>query len=222
MNNYKKDAIASAFITCIGSTAYYILACATAPKLAKEFTVPDLSEILLRQVTNQKSVVNSRYEFYHRKQGAEESARELEKALRTLANGCKFGEQLPERLRDQYICAIKDPNQLENILQLSNDDFNKLTLEEVIVKMIAKETVRKNHEDSNKPVEIDYVARKINNGDTRRQCSRCGRLHEVRKCPAFNQKCRRCQKKGHFMKMCRSQEFTPEYQPSKAINCTDA
>ena len=93
-------------------TAYDILACATAPKLPRQFTVPELSEILLKQVANQRSVVGSRYEFYNRKQGVDESARELERALRTLANGCEFGEQLYERLRDQYICAIKDTRQL--------------------------------------------------------------------------------------------------------------
>ena len=192
VNNYKKDTIVSAFITCIGKTAYDILPCATAPKLPRQFTVPELSGMLLKQIANQSSVVSSRYEFYNRKQGVEKSARELERALRTLANGCEFGEELFERLREQYIWAIKDTRQLENILQLSSDDFSKLTLEDVIVRIIAAESVRKRHEESRKPVEIDFVARNLNNYETQRQCGRCGRLHEPRKCPAYNQKCRKC------------------------------
>lgn len=35
-------------------------------------------------------------------------------------------------------------------------------------------------------------------------CGRCGRHHGKKACPAFDQKCNKCDKKGHFSKVCRT------------------
>ncbi len=35
-------------------------------------------------------------------------------------------------------------------------------------------------------------------------CTRCGRMHEYRNCPAYNAICRQCEKKGHYQSCCRS------------------
>uniref|UniRef100_A0A6P7GEY3 Uncharacterized protein LOC114341561 n=1 Tax=Diabrotica virgifera virgifera TaxID=50390 RepID=A0A6P7GEY3_DIAVI len=34
------------------------------------------------------------------------------------------------------------------------------------------------------------------------KCSRCAYAHEPRKCPAYNQTCRNCQRRGHFAEVC--------------------
>lgn len=39
---------------------------------------------------------------------------------------------------------------------------------------------------------------------TKKKCSKCGNKHEYRNCPAFGKKCKSCQKKNHFAKMCTS------------------
>ena len=39
-------------------------------------------------------------------------------------------------------------------------------------------------------------------------CNRCGYKHEYKKCPAFGQTCKSCQKKNHFAKMCKAQGHT--------------
>ena len=37
-----------------------------------------------------------------------------------------------------------------------------------------------------------------------KQCGRCGKKHPPRKCPAYNQTCKRCKIKGHFQKYCKT------------------
>ncbi|KAK9736335.1 hypothetical protein QE152_g12578 [Popillia japonica] len=38
------------------------------------------------------------------------------------------------------------------------------------------------------------------------KCKKCGMKHEARKCPAYNQICRNCKKKGHFVVGCKEKE----------------
>ena len=39
-------------------------------------------------------------------------------------------------------------------------------------------------------------------------CNRCGYKHEYKKCPAFGQTCKSCQKNNHLAKMCKAQGHT--------------
>ena len=37
-----------------------------------------------------------------------------------------------------------------------------------------------------------------------KQCGRCGKKHPPKKCPAYNQMCKRCKIKGHFQQYCKT------------------
>ena len=37
-----------------------------------------------------------------------------------------------------------------------------------------------------------------------KQCGRCGKKHPPKKCPAYNQMCKRCKIKGHFQQFCKT------------------
>jgi len=44
-------------------------------------------------------------------------------------------------------------------------------------------------------------------------CSRCGRNHAPRKCPAFGKTCAKCKRTGHFADVCRAKDVA-DYKPS--------
>ena len=37
----------------------------------------------------------------------------------------------------------------------------------------------------------------------RKTCGKCGRTHAFRNCPAYKSKCHKCNKEGHWAKLCR-------------------
>ena len=56
-------------------------------------------------------------------------------------------------------------------------------------------------------------------GHTKNQynCTRCGRKHGPRKCPAYGKECSKCKRKGHFAEQCRSKKNAGSHNkgPSK-------
>ena len=46
-----------------------------------------------------------------------------------------------------------------------------------------------------------------------KQCGRCGKKHPPRKCPAYNQMCKRCKIKGHFQQYCKTKNPGGIYPP---------
>ena len=54
-------------------------------------------------------------------------------------------------------------------------------------------------------------------------CKQCGYTHEVRKCPAYGQICRVCNKRNHYAKMCKSSQQRDKYRErySKKMNVVE-
>lgn len=54
--------------------------------------------------------------------------------------------------------------------------------------------------------------RNTNNGNNKpkqiNECSRCGRSHKIRECPAFGKKCNACSKLNHFSSMCKQRNVS--------------
>ncbi|GFV78352.1 reverse transcriptase domain-containing protein [Trichonephila clavipes] len=51
----------------------------------------------------------------------------------------------------------------------------------------------------------NYRKQSINNQKIEFNCKQCGKKHEKKKCPAFGTKCRNCEGRNHWAKMCRTQ-----------------
>ncbi|GFY56938.1 reverse transcriptase domain-containing protein [Trichonephila inaurata madagascariensis] len=51
----------------------------------------------------------------------------------------------------------------------------------------------------------NYRKQSINNQKNEFNCKQCGKKHEKKKCPAFGTKCRNCDGRNHWAKMCRTQ-----------------
>ncbi|KAK9739044.1 hypothetical protein QE152_g9292 [Popillia japonica] len=69
-------------------------------------------------------------------------------------------------------------------------------------KRIAKEQAQEVHNEVKK---ADFVKKKENKYE-RKQCGKCGGIHEYRRCPAFGKECNKCRRVYHFARVCRSQK----------------
>lgn len=61
---------------------------------------------------------------------------------------------------------------------------------------------RGNNNNNNRSQQNDMQIKMINN------CSRCGRTHKIRECPAFGKQCNACKKSNHFSSMCKPRNIT--------------
>ncbi|UYV77599.1 hypothetical protein LAZ67_15001677 [Cordylochernes scorpioides] len=121
---------------------------------------------------------------------------------------CSYGELKEELIRDTLVVGVRNLA-LSEKLQLIPD----LTMDKAIE--IAKQTEAQNkgnfskikgsnlkHDESS----IPDNSKAWYQAEGAKACTRCGspKFHKFEHCPAFNATCRRCSKKGHFMKQCKT------------------
>ena len=44
------------------------------------------------------------------------------------------------------------------------------------------------------------------------ECTACGTLHQVRECPAMSSVCFKCNKQGHFSRLCHATTINAQFQ----------
>lgn len=174
-----------------------------------------------------KNLVYEHFKFLTRDRQPGETVDEFITALRQLASTCEFKER-DVLIRDRLVIGIKDLRMQEKMLQYPN-----LALTEAIQICRAMETSattqRKilNTTEANTSVPVctvkqqnrvrtqndDRYSSRENNLDYRsdgtchkigKLCDNCGLLHDKGKCPAYNRYCSRCNKRGHYRKVCRA------------------
>ena len=137
--------------------------------------------------------------------------------LLNLAEHCNFGSLREELIRGRIVVSIRDKN-LSEKLQLGSD----LSLEKAVNVVRQRETVRKQQEFLNaeekfigyvkkmkgKPVRQESQKTKKDDQSKHSHSGKCGRClgpkHAVKDCPAKESDCRKCGKKGHWKRACRS------------------
>ena len=169
-----------------------------------------------------RNVIFERAMFNSRIQGPEEPVDHFVTALYSLAEHCDYGDLKDEMIRDRIVVGIRDA-QLSEKLQLDR----QLTLEKAITQVRQQEAVkhqqtalRGSMDGSLAAVQKDKqpLSRKgkqptrnkrssqpphINRETTR--CPWCGKpKHDRQHCPAKEAVCRKCKKRGHYQKVCRS------------------
>lgn len=166
--------------------------------------------------------VNKRYEramFTYASQEPDESYDTYFVRLRGLIQNCQYGELLEDLLLDKIICSIKDHS-----LRARLWENRKIDLQTAIDTCRSKEASDKQlkeidvHSSSNSSGTIladvnklKYSSRKSRSRSPKRnaktdvQCNYCGYKHKSDgNCPAKNATCRKCNKAGHFAKVCMS------------------
>ena len=174
------------------------------------------------------NITTERHIFRARKQLEGESVIAYVGTLRALAAKCQFDETTVDSIvncliRDQLIEGLRSGSIRRELLAISS-----LTLADAVAKAVGLETAEKNARMYDAAVAVNgavtpasecaVVARhpgrsepsrlaEAPGGSTGDRCRYCGGRHrlERRFCPAVNAKCYKCQKNGHFARMCRQQ-----------------
>ncbi|GFY39567.1 hypothetical protein TNIN_109851 [Trichonephila inaurata madagascariensis] len=60
-----------------------------------------------------------------------------------------------------------------------------------------------------------------NNQKNEADCKQCGKIHEKKKCPAYGTKCRNCDGRNHWAKMCRTQRNKEKNMAARRVNAIE-
>ena len=168
-----------------------------------------------------KRLVFNRYKFWTAERDENEEFLDYLTHLQKLAKQCEFKET-DDMIRDKIVFSTKDENLKEKLLET-----DILTLEKCRDKCLAAEVTKKEMRQmddagaksvdalrrhgyrsnrtrprSSKPSSKFVNHRRQDDRQPDTPCKYCGTQHEPQNCPAFGKRCRRCNKRNHFQKMC--------------------
>ncbi|KAI2647390.1 Transposon Tf2-8 polyprotein [Labeo rohita] len=170
-----------------------------------------------------KNVIHERACFHQRAQRPGEKAECYIRALYELSENCEFGANRNEHIRDRLVVGIRD-KELSRKMQLMTD----LTLETAVqmtrqAEDVAQQISQQESQStgsvqevasrrSSRVAERPWTKEKYRRGsekrkeDTANECGRCGKTghKDIRRCPAADTECRKCKRKGHWARMCKS------------------
>lgn len=149
--------------------------------------------------------------FFTRSQAQSEIIDAYVTDLKNKAKDCEFGELCDSLIRDRIVCGVRDDQVRARLLREAD-----LTLVKALDVCRAIERTSTQMKVLQEEVEVQ----KIRTAKTNRRCGsmnensvskekkfncdRCGYKHVQRKCPAYGQTCKECEKKNHFAKMCQT------------------
>ena len=141
-------------------------------------------------------------------------------ALRTLARTCYFRDVRDSLIRDRIVLGFVNPRLCIRLLAAGDPDLPKTLeicrAEEISsaqsrrmasdTQAISKVTVRQPPEiEECEPAQVAALRqRQSATGPGEKKCSRCGRHHQPRRCPAWGKTCGKCRGANHFATMCRT------------------
>ena len=161
-----------------------------------------------------RNVIFERAKFNMRKQEEKEPVDAFITDLYSLAEHCGYGRLHDEMIRDRLVVGLRDAK-LSEKLQLDAE----LTLDKAVSQVRQAEAVKKQQavirsEGDSVPIgSIKKGSSRLSAKPVKpfsqskvKSCSWCGKVpaHDRQKCPAKEAVCRKCQKKGHFQRVCRS------------------
>jgi hypothetical protein len=142
-----------------------------------------------------------RLELMRFRQRSEESIDEFVGRCRGKASSCDFTDtELAERIMELTISSTPDDLLRKDLLSKPKGyKVDELLEEGRKCQALAAGGRRLNQARDPQAAGIDEIQR-------RQTCGNCGLAHPPRRCPAYNDKCKKCGGMGHWAKQCRSKQ----------------
>ncbi|XP_075157939.1 uncharacterized protein LOC142231205 [Haematobia irritans] len=168
------------------------------------------------------SVTFERYKFNTLYQNEGETFEEYFTKIKNQAKKCEFGQIEDSLLRDKIVVGIGNDSVREKLLSEDDIDLAK-AIKICRASEMATQQLKELHK--NDDMKVDAIRKYAKPKSFKKtssneqtaityDCKRCGRQHESRNCPAFNSKCRNCQRRGHYSKFC----FQNKRNGTKLVN----
>jgi len=176
-------------------------------------TYLDKFEAHVKPKTN---IVFNRYKFQSRIQSESETFDQFVTDLQTLVKECSYDKE-DEMVRDRIVFGVKSRKIREKLIC----EGSTLTLVKTVDIARSYEIAKSQSQQMNKTENPVHAVRARNpKRETvyNNECTRCGNVHVKDKCPAIGQLCKKCVKKDHFAKKCRTKvtnKWTKRSVPSK-------
>ena len=175
-------------------------------------------------VAPQKNQIRATVNFVRRKQEPNERFEDFVTALRLLVKDCGY-DNSDRMLRDAIVLRTLHPKVQQRCLK----EGNGLTLERALeigrnhelslqsMQAISEEDSQvkfvRGRSDRRKPDKKTPASRKARRSDESEKCPRCGYGYHIKaNCPARNEKCAKCRKKGHFSRVCKGYKTKVVYE----------
>ncbi|KAF0710957.1 Uncharacterized protein FWK35_00037749, partial [Aphis craccivora] len=181
----------------------------------KEETVNVIFDKLEEYCTPKRNEVMEHYKFFMRKQESSETFDKFYADLRDLIKSCDFGKSEEKLLRTQIFLGISDKDLQGKLLR---EDLNLIKSENKI-DVIEKKNVNKfNSTDYHRrKQQQEHVSEQFGREHSKKMskekgnvktykfnCYKCGKVHSINECPAYNRICNTCGNKNHFALMCKN------------------
>ena len=214
-NGIKAEKQVPVFLNLIGRENYGLLRDLSAPEKPANKSLKNLMDILKKHFEPKKVVIAARFQFHRRQQQPGETVAVFLAELRKMAVPCEFGNALNESLRDRLVCGLANEAHQKRLLSEGELSLDKALLIAQSLEMAednsrtlrgAEPAIHQLSKSTTKPQEsVQQKESQVTPEPRNRECYRCGSAdHLAASCRFVGYVCRKCHKKGHLAKVCRS------------------
>ena len=190
-------------LSVCGAATYRLIRNLVSPKKPTELKFSEIVEIVKKHHDPKPSVIVQRYCFNSRNRRSGESVAAYIAELWHLSEHCEFGTTLNQMLHDRLVCGVEEPK-IQRRLLVEPD----LTFDKAFELALAAEAADRNAKDL-QPI----MSSTVNRVQHIKSCYHCGDKHCPADCKFRAAECRKCGKKGHIARVCKSKLSALEPRP---------
>ncbi|GBP14486.1 Uncharacterized protein K02A2.6 [Eumeta japonica] len=208
------DVQAATFMAVIGSDAIEIYNSFNLSN-ADQNNLQIIKERFREYFAPKTNISFERYIFFKIEQNEDERFNEFLTRIKTQASKCEFDQLFDEMLKDKIVFGIRSSQVREKLLTEDRLDLNKAITICKTSELASKQL--EEFEGKNRADKVLIVRNKNVKQEQNKyfDCRRCGTNYKSRECPAFNKPCTKCNKNGHFAKMCRTKKNNANKQKNR-------